>query len=43
MYGGVGVCCVGGWETHWVLLTYGVVAEVVTHGAECYIDGFSLS
>ena len=23
------------------LLMHGVVTEVVTHGAECYIDGFS--
>ena len=43
MYGVVVVRCVGGLEIYWVLLTHGVVAEVVTHGAECYIDGFSFS
>lgn len=43
MYGGTGVCYVSGWETHWVLLTHGVVTEVVTHWAVCYTDGFSQS
>ena len=43
MYYGTGVRYVSGWETHWVPLTHGVVAEVVTHWAECYTDGFSQS
>ena len=43
MYGCTVVCYVSGRETHWVLLTHGVVAEVVIHWAECYTDGFSQS
>ena len=37
------VRCVGGLEFYLVLLIHGVLAEVVTQEAECYIDGFSLS
>ena len=43
MYGGTGVRYVRGWETHWVPLTHGDVAEVVTHRSECYTGGFSPS
>ena len=43
MYGGTGVRYVSVWETRWVPLTHEVVAEVVTHWAECYTDGFSQS
>ena len=35
--------CVGGSDFDWVLWIHGVVAEVVTKEAECYIDGFSSS